>query len=258
MPPSAPFYTDWPFWSAVMAAVAIALSQLPPVRFWFKRAALRLEVHHRMNIQHKVGNPNLALHLLLANEGGRNVRIAKVTAALARDGKHVWEMDALNYTDVKTPAHGRILWSPITLKPNDDWGNFLEFFNPFDRTTDKAYRTAEAALKEYIVTTLRKRREAAELTGMPEPKDVIKAPLEYVRAFNTIFDKLFIWEPGEYTVTFTVHTTPLRATTKSNFRFTLYESDTEELKKQRDDWPTGGGIYFEVANHTGVFVPVSK
>jgi len=62
-----PLYLNWSFWAVVFAAIAIALSQLPPIRLWFKKAKLEIELYSKIAITHKVGNPNLQLHLIINN-----------------------------------------------------------------------------------------------------------------------------------------------------------------------------------------------
>jgi len=79
MSEAAPFYLDWTFWTAVVAAVALILSQLPPVLSWFRRAKIDIEVYSRIGLSHKIGNPNASMHIILSNSGGRALRIKKVS-----------------------------------------------------------------------------------------------------------------------------------------------------------------------------------
>jgi hypothetical protein len=44
---SSPFYLNWEFWTVVMAALAIILSQLPPVVLWFRPKRLEKEARNR-------------------------------------------------------------------------------------------------------------------------------------------------------------------------------------------------------------------
>ncbi len=37
-----PLYLDWSFWAVVVAAVAVALSQLPPIHILIKKAGLEI------------------------------------------------------------------------------------------------------------------------------------------------------------------------------------------------------------------------
>jgi hypothetical protein len=83
---TSPFYLNWEFWSAIAAALAIALSQLPPVYLWFRPRRLEVEVHPRVGVSHKVGNANISMFLMIRNTGGRGARVEKMQIALPRDG----------------------------------------------------------------------------------------------------------------------------------------------------------------------------
>ena len=59
-----PVPLDWTFWSAVVAFLALVLSQLPPLHILFRRAKLDAEGHSQMRITHNIGNPNAPLRRL--------------------------------------------------------------------------------------------------------------------------------------------------------------------------------------------------
>src|SRR5215469_794836 len=94
--PTAPFYLDWKFWSAVAAWIALLLTQLPPLRVLFRRAKLDAETSSRMVLDHKVGNPNAALNLVLTNIGGRDIRIKEI-ALLFRRGTEEFRLEGRSY-----------------------------------------------------------------------------------------------------------------------------------------------------------------
>ena len=87
IPIEIPFYQDWKFWSFIISGVAVLLSQLPPVRILVKPKRLDVEVHNRVNITHKVGNPNFGMHVSLGNSGGRNLRIRELKLKIQKDGE---------------------------------------------------------------------------------------------------------------------------------------------------------------------------
>ena len=46
MQPHSPhFYLDWQFWAAAVAALALVLSQLPPIHLLVRRAKLGMELY---------------------------------------------------------------------------------------------------------------------------------------------------------------------------------------------------------------------
>ena len=85
-----PLYLNWSFWAVLVAAIAAILSQIPPIKELVKKAKLDLEVYSKISITHKIGNPNLQLHLILSNIGGRNVRVKDITVSISRDEKTIF------------------------------------------------------------------------------------------------------------------------------------------------------------------------
>lgn len=244
-----PFYLDWTFWSTLVALIAIVLSQLPPIYLLLKPRRIEVEVNSRILITHKIGNPNVGLHISVRNDGGRELRIRDIGLRISRDGKQLMSMSAQNYfEEVNDPTS--TLFVPFSLKPNEYWSHVIYFLNFFDRSTEKLYRASETALKNDIFEKLKAKDK--------EDKSPVKADETLVEPFRKLFERLFIWEPGEYIVELMVDTEPQSAMYAKAYRFTLYESDTEELKKFVNDYPYGGGIYYNIEAHTGVAVPLSE
>lgn len=244
-----PFYLDWKLWSVVMSSVAILLSQLPPIRLWLKPRRVEVEVNSRIQITHKIGNPNVGLHVSLANSGGRELRVRGLKLHIYRDGKQIVSMPAQNYFEKPTDTTS-VLLVPLPLKPDEYWSHSVNFLNCFNRSTEKMYRASQAAQRNDIQEKLKVRAI--------DDKDRVKADPKFTEPFIQLFQQLFIWEPGEYVVELTVDTVPASATYAKKYRFTLYESDTVELRKQVEDYPYGAGIYYNVDDHAGVFVPLTE
>ena len=51
-----PLYFNWSFWAVVVAAIAVFLSQIPPIKELIKSAKLDFEVYSKISITHKLGN----------------------------------------------------------------------------------------------------------------------------------------------------------------------------------------------------------
>jgi hypothetical protein len=79
-----------------------------------------------------------------------------------------------------------------------------------------------------------------------------------VAPFLTLFERLFIWLPGEYVAELSVIAEPGSASFSHRYRFTLYESDSNELRSHIDDYKFGGGLAYNVDRHVGAFVPLSQ
>lgn len=243
------FYLDWQFWSAVAALLAIVLSQLPPVILWFRPRRLEVDVHSRIQLTHKVGNPNLSMYVSTTNTGGRALQVRAMTLKLFRDGEFVGTFPAQNYFETPSSQQS-VLFVPFTLKPGEDWAHGTSFLNFFDRATEKFYRGSESALKADISEKLRERGE--------DDNRPVAAEERLVAPFYQLFDKLFIWTPGEYIVELMVDAQPGQASFKKKYRFTLYETDSAELRSHINDYPYGGGVAYNVDSHVGIFVPLQQ
>lgn len=246
MTPGVPLYLDWNFWTALAAVAALVLSQLPPLHLFFRRSRVDLEVHSRFHLSHKVGNPNVQLHVILTNLGGRRVRVREIAVTVSRDKKEIAQLPAQNY--LQSPGDTTtVLFTSFTLKPMDEWGHIVNFLNFFNRPDEKRYRAAESALRTAI-TDLRK---------LPENKDqVVSAPTELTAPFVAMFNEKFIWAPGEYEMTVAVALDDSRFQKK--YRFTLFESDAADLSKVKEDYRTGDGINWDSGKHPGLIVPLSE
>lgn len=243
-----PLYLDWSFWAVVVAAVAIGLSQLPPVHLWFRRARLDLEPYSRIHITHKVGNPNAQLHLILSNIGGRSVRVKGIVIKIKRDGKDVAVLPAQSYLQNPNDTN-TVLFTSFSLKPKEEWAHIVNFLNYFSREDEKKYRSAESRLREDIVT---KRK-------LPENQDhLVEASTELVSPFLSMYNEKFVWRPGEYEMCITVAASNSKANVEKKYRFTLFESDSSDLAKAVDDFKYGDGINWDSGKHTGVIVQITE
>jgi hypothetical protein len=242
-----PFYQDWKFWSFFISSIAVVLSQLPPLRILIRPKRLDVEVYNRVNITHKIGNPNFCIHVSLGNSGGRNLRVKGITVNIQKDGKELVSMPAQNYFESPTDS-ASVLFVPFTLKPEEYWSHSVNFLNFFDRATEKQYRENETSLKLDVQTKLRERPEHI--------KEAVIADKSLVMPFYVLFEKLFIWEPGEYIFELVVDSKPSSTAFRKKYRFTLFESDTRELKEHQKDYQFG--LVYNVDSHIGLFVPISE
>lgn len=245
-PMNVPLYLEWSFWAVVVATVALILSQLPPVHILIRRAKLELELYSRILMQHKVGNPNVQFHLILTNTGGRSVKIKGIMLGIKREGKDVGTLPAQNY--LQNPNDKTtVLFTSFSLKSKEEWAHIVNCLNYFSRADEKKYRNAEFKLKEDI----------AQKRKLPENKDLlVEADSKHVDEFVRMFDEHFVWNPGEYELHISIETSDKKKDIGRDYRFTLFESDSNELSRSKDDYKYGDGIYWDSGNHTGVVVQI--
>lgn len=243
-----PFYLDWTFWAVVIAALALILSQLPPVHVLLKRARLDLEVYSRVHVNHKIGNPTVQLHLILNNSGGKTIKVRDAVVSINRDGDHVTDLPAQNYLQNPNDKSA-VLFTPFSLRIKDEWAHIVNFFNIFSRIDDKTYRGAESALKENIF----EKKELSE-----NKKGPFEANPSLVTPFIEMFAQKYIWQPGEYELRILINALPEEASITRAYRFTIFESDSNELAKVKDDYKYGDGIYWNSPRHRGVTVQIAE
>lgn len=240
---------DWQFWTAAFALIAIVLSQLPPVNLWFRPTRLDVEVQNRANISHKVGNPNLNLYLSLTNAGGRQTKISKISLEIERDGQHVCTLPAQSYFETLS-SKGAVIFVPFVLKPGETWGYTTGFFPSFDRQSEKLYRDSESALRLRIREKLNERN--------PDDKRDVEAEPHFMTPFLQLFERLFIWKSGEYVAILNVQAIPSGASFSKKFRFTIFESEANELASYKEHYSTGAGLLYNVDRHAGISLPLDE
>jgi len=243
-----PLYLDWTFWAVVVAVLALILSQLPPIHQILRSGKLTMELYSRVSIMHKIGNPNVQLHFLLSNIGGRTSRVKSVSLTLRRDKKEVAVLPAQTY--LQEPGDtSPLLFTSFSIKPKEEWAHIVAFLNFFARADEKKYRAAELVLKSDILTK----------RALPKYKDqVVETDDEKVRPFVEMFDEKFIWHPGEYEMQVRVESPARKVLVERWYRFTLFESDSTALTATKVAFKKGDGIYWDSGDHPGVIVQITE
>lgn len=250
MPPDQilPFYSDWKFWSFAVAFLALALSQLPPIYLWFRRAKLDAEVYSLCHVTHKVGNPNIQIHMILSNTGGRQLRVRTIEIDIRRGDQDTFVLPAKTY--LLTPSDKEaLLLTPFKLKPGEDWAHMLNFLNYFSREDDRRYRQLEATLTRDIID---------KRVGITDENENVAADEANVQPLLKFYDERFKWHHGEYELTLRVKTEPPNVMKDKRFRMTLFESDSTELASYRDDYKFGFGVSLVSPRHRGIIVPLTE
>lgn len=244
-----PFYLDWTFWAAALALVAIVLSQLPPLHLLLRPKRLDVEVHSRIGVTHMVGNPNASVVVSIRNTGGRELRVRSLSLDVLRDGKPLGVLPAQNYFETPS-SQSSVLFVPLSLKPGETWAHSVLFLNFFDRLTEKQFRENVSALKSDIRDKLRARAE--------DDKNLVLANAVLVEPFQRLFETLFVWQPGEYVCELKVNAEPGSASYSKKYRFTLYESDTSDLRQHCDDYKHGSGLVYTSEGHGSIYIPLTE
>jgi len=246
-PPPTPIYLDWIFWTAVVAMLALVLSQLPPLRVLLRRTRLNIQLFDRLNVTDSLGNPNVNLFIQLINMGGRSIRVLRMHLEFEADDrtKFVLPAQRLSRPD---KADTYLLFTPFNLRPDDEWSHFVNFFEPFSMNDERIVKQATKDLRSDIEDKIERRRKLAG-----DQNGLMEAESKFVDKFQEFYKSHYKWRPGEYTAHLRIECTPKRATQIYTFRFTLFESDIQELDERTTRYKYGAGVYFPDHQATEVY-----
>lgn len=244
-----PLYLDWQFWTALVAFAALVLSQLPPLYSLFRRGRVSLEAYDRLQITHTLGNSNAQIHLIVINQGGRPVRVRRITLTLQCGNNPPWTLTALNYYQAITDKSA-VLLTPFTLGPNQEWAHSVGFLTPLSRQEEQRFRQIQSAMRADI--------QAKKL--LPGNVNIlVEADPATLNPALAFFQQKFRWEPGEYAVTINFVTEPADASLEKRYRITLFESDTADLRSYTDAYKYGLGVYFfDLERQPGIFPSLTE
>ena len=231
-----PFYQDWVFWSFAVSFFAIVLSQIPPIYLLLRPRRLDVEVHSRIQLMHRVGNPNIGLVVGISNSGGRTLKVRSMEVSLARENETLRSLSAQAYFETPSSTTS-VLLVPFSLNPGESWSHSVSFFNSFDRNTEKSFRSDFSKLKKDLQQKIDSRP--------PESKQLVEAEADVISPFSKLFERHFIWFPGEYIISLSVKAEPGSASYSKRYRFTLHESDTNELRDQTKKYKYGTFITYD-------------
>jgi hypothetical protein len=74
----------------------------------------------------------------------------------------------------------------------------------------------------------------------------------------SFFDKHFKWEAGEYEIELKVSTDQPKANICKTYRFSLFESESNELRGYTDGYRYGAGVYWVSPAQPGLLIPVHE
>ena len=242
---ASPLYLDWTFWSFVVAGIAVLLSQLPPIRTYLGKGRLVLENHGAIQLLHMVGYGNAALYISVRNLGRQPVRVVGYRLSFVREEGAPFFLEGAMYFVApgdKTP----VLLVPFTLQPGEEWGHMVTFQVRLERQADRRLGELRAALRRDIEAKIHANR-GTEVEG-----DLVVADDANVQPLLRLFEERFTWKPGEYRLDVQVKTQE-HADVNARSRFTLFESDEEELRSYVEDYKFGLGPAVDSERHKGIF-----
>ena len=244
-----PFYLDWTFWAFVTSAIAISLSQLPPVRQWFRGAKLIVETPKQMRITHIAGYASAGNVISIRNVGGRPARVKSVAFRLSREGKPLIDIPIMEFHP--NPSAGTtLLLMPFTVPPGVEWTKSVNGYQDLSREKSRGLEKLVSAVKHDIG-----KKALDRDANTPGSKELVVLDAALLKKAGDLVASNFIWTAGEYELEIAIATEHPCAVKQTKWSFTIWESDEAELRSFANDFKYGFGIGVPHDRHArGVFV----
>ena len=181
-------------WSAIIALLALILSQLPPVHQLLRRRALHIVIPEYLSLYHFLGNLNLLGFVALHNTGGKTLTVAKIDCIMTSDNS-VWHLPGLMYQSHQSQGGGQqnmeffVEWS--VLKPDEHWSETVHFFKPWTVQEEEDATEIIGRIRNNIYAKLAQQPSEA-------PKILVEADEDLVREAKEFFQKRFQLAKGNY------------------------------------------------------------
>lgn len=247
---AAPYYKDWTFWSFAVAALAVLLSQLPPLAQLFRRGKVEMEIYGKLCVNHMMGYANTSVILALWNSGGRPVRINRIDMRIYRSGQLLKTLVCHQYFLTRT-GNEPVAFIPFNLERGAEWTHAVVFVEPLSWEDEKRAGRMRADLKRNIEEKIYERNRT-----VPEAeRTIVVADDEFILPVLETFRRNFMWGHGEYEFDVQVVFDRQRSITSKRARFTLYESDSAILSEYAERYRFGFGPALDDSEQKGVFQP---
>ncbi|EOW9664389.1 hypothetical protein ACO14J_004523 [Vibrio parahaemolyticus] len=233
------WYSDWQFWSAIAAFGALVLSQLPPLGALLKKGKLEVKKHTSVLVHHAIGTPNLNLYVSLKNIGGRTTNIEKIQIRLTRDGAEFPVLVGSGYYSDMTTQQ-LTMFTPIDLGSGEKWSHTVNFHEKWNRTQQQKFRAMSSKVRDTI---------NGKFVLDPQPVGGRhQAEPEQIEEIQNQFNSNFKWLPGEYKGCLEVLDSVGNLLIVDEFKFTLFETESNELKAASNDYRFGYGVHLPISD----------
>lgn len=235
-------------WKAIIALLALILSQLPPVRQLFKGKKLRMSIADVVQFTHYFGNTNLSLWIDLENVGAKTITIKRINCFLRRQEQTLQVLTARTFWLTESLSREKPIQLPlpeIGLKPGERWSGYLLFWDT------KAWSKAIESKIKSVISKMRddiSSKDAIrdkEMSALPsENRQLVEANPSIMQEINEILRNLKKIEEGEYEIYVAAYETidhsPLKIL---GFDLTIFENDAREIFKDIKDYKFGFGVH---------------
>lgn len=236
-------------WSAVIAVLALILSQLPPLREIIRGLKVRITVPEIFTIIHFLGNIRMYIFLDVHNIGGRFVSISKIDCVIKDAGGSRWNIPAQTYISRQPTSSGQppqeFLIGWISLKPGEHWSRNVRCFKLLSEAEEEKVNDIISKIRDNITAKLQQR--------IVQTQALVEADEGIVKEAKDFFEKKFSLSKGNYQLFIAVlsESNPVILSVRG-FEFTLFESHIRSLRAITEEYKYGAGIYYPSLDPTKV------
>jgi hypothetical protein len=240
---------DAKVWSAIAAWIALFLSLKPYLRALFRKGKIEISKHTSVCITHMIGTPNLSMYVSLKNIGGRTAHIKKIQIHLTRDGDELPILIGTGYFSDKLTQQ-LTMFTPIDLGSGEKWAHTVSFHEKWSRTQQQTFRALSSKVRDTINS---KRFHEPEHVGHHQAED------EQVKEIQDQFNSNFKWLNGEYKGHLVVLDSDDKPLIKDEFKFTIFETESDQLRDACYDYRFGFGVYLPPSHkQSGLIIELTQ
>ena len=237
-------------WKAIVALLALILSQLPPVRQMIKGKKLRMSVADIAQFTHYFGNTNMSLWIDLENVGAKTITIRRINCFLRRQEQTIQTLTARTYWVTESLSHDKPLELPfpeIALKPGERWSGYLRLLDTkaWTKAIESRVKSVISKVRDDITSKAAIRDKESKAIPMAErPLVEVEADPLLIQEINDILKHLKKIEVGEYEMFVAAYETIDQSPFKIlGFDLTIFENDVREIFEDTADYKYGFGVH---------------
>jgi hypothetical protein len=259
---------DWSFlkdpavWSALIAVLALILSQLPPLPQLLAGEKVQATLRDRLGLFHFLGNLSIQYFVDIENMGSTSVPVRAIACFIVDQQNNTLTLPVQNYFSRAASVSGYqdVPFSPISLKPGEHWAELVRCYNDWSEGQEREQNNIVSSIQKNIFQKQHQRFTVpAPGIGRSPPNWPTQAPIEaddsLVKDAIAFFKKNFKLDIGNYHLLVAIKKDETAILSVKGVSFTIYESQIQALRSHVDDYKVGVGIYVPISDpQKSVFV----
>lgn len=245
----------WTAISSIVAIIALILSQIPPIKTWFKIKKPLITTSPSLSISHYFGSPDIILYISLENESSQPIKIKKMELSIKKLRYEVITIDAFTVFE-KLDSPIQKAFSPFTIKSESEWSHNVKFFSPFKNSDEKEYKRLFYDTRDHFnkKQKLAQNEKTESIINQTQPTEI---PDNLSRELDEFYKSNIFWEEGDYEITLNIITGDNSTSSSTNFSILLLERDIIELNDVFSRYKYGNTIIYP-ENNAYIFPMIRK